>query len=191
MTMANNQNILENRIGQWRTYLRGRQPSHVSSDDDLETRLRAELAALQAAGLSDDEAFLIALRRIGSGDEPTREFVQAHTDLLWEHPVQDPSSTPTPEDYGKPLSLLDRVFGVIAPDRLAGGARGKSESPFVPQEREKSVRTEAVVVFTLAIIAGLSIKIPDLFGVSLFASDAPEWILTIVDGRVKIQIVQT
>ena len=179
MTMANNQNILENRIGQWRTYLRGRQPSHVSSDDDLETRLRAELAALQAAGLSTDEAFFIALRRIGSGDEPTREFVQAHTDLLWEHPVQDPSSTPTPEDYGKPLSLLDRAFGVIAPDPLAGGTRGKSESPVVPQGRGESVWTEGSIVFTLAVIAGLSIKIPDLFGVSLFSSDAPEWVLTL------------
>ena len=179
MTMANNQNILENRIGQWRTYLRGRQPSHISGDDDLETRLRAELAALQAAGLSDDEAFFIALRRIGSGDEPTREFVQAHTDLLWEHPVQDLSSTPTLEDYGKPLSLLDRAFGVIAPDPLAGGTRGKSESPVVPQGRGESVWTEGSIVFTLAVIAGLSIKIPDLFGVSLFASDAPEWILTL------------
>ena len=179
MTMANNQNILENRIGQWRTYLRGRQPSHISGDDDLETRLRAELAALQAAGLADDEAFFIALRRIGSGDEPTREFVQAHTDLLWEHPVQDPSPTPTPEDYGKPLSLLGRVFGVIAPDPLAGGTRGKSESPVVPQGRGESVWTEGSIVFTLAVIAGLSIKIPDLFGVSLFASDAPEWILTL------------
>lgn len=179
MTMANNQNILENRIGQWRTYLRGRQPSHVSSDDDLETRLRAELAALQAAGLSDDEAFLIALRRIGSGDEPTREFVQAHTDLLWEQPIRDLSPVPTQEDYGKPLSLLDRVFGVIAPDPLAGGTRGKSESPVVPQGRGESVWTEGSIVFTLAVIAGLSIKIPDLFGVSLFASDAPEWVLTL------------
>ena len=179
MTMANNQNILENRIGQWRTYLRGRQPSHISGDDDLETRLRAELAALQAAGLSDDEAFFIALRRIGSGDEPTREFVQAHTDLLWEQPIRDLSPVPTQEDYGKPLSLLDRVFGVIAPDPLAGGTRGKSESPVVPQGRGESVWTEGSIVFTLAVIAGLSIKIPDLFGVSLFASDAPEWILTL------------
>ena len=179
MTMANNQNILENRIGQWRTYLRGRQPSHVSSDDDLETRLRAELAALQAAGLSDDEAFLIALRRIGSGDEPTREFVQAHTDLLWEHPVQDLSSTPTPEDYGKPLSLLDRAFGVIVPAPLAGGTRGKSESPVVPQGRGESVWTEGSIVFTLAVIAGLSIKIPDLFGSSLFSIDAPELVMTL------------
>lgn len=178
-TMANDQNILENRIGQWRTYLRVRQTSGISGDDDLETRLRAELAALQAAGLADDEAFLIALRRIGSSDEPTREFVQDHTDLIWEPPGQDPSPAPAQEDYEKPLSILDRVFGVIAPDPLAGGARGESESPVAPQGRRKSMLTEGSIVLTLAIIAGLSIKIPDLFGASLFSTDAPEWVMTL------------
>ena len=128
--MADNQNVLENRIGRWRTYLREHWTSHAPGADDLETSLRAEIAALQEAGLSDDEAFLVALRRIGRRDEPTRAFVQSHPDLLWEQPPPDPSPVPAPEeDYGK--------------------------SP-----------SEVLIVFGLAVAAGLSIKIP-LFGASI------------------------
>ena len=174
--MADNQNVLQNRIDLWRTYLRGHRKSYAPDADDLETRLRSEIAALQEAGLSDDEAFLVALQRIGRLDEPTRAFVQSHPDLLWEQPPPDPSPAPAPEeDYGKPLSILDRAFGLIAPDPFAGGAHRKSKSPFIPRGRKKPVRTEARTVLTLAVIAGLSIKIPDLFGYGFF-TDAPEWL---------------
>ena len=160
--MADNQNVLENRIDRWRTYLRGYRKSHAPGADDLETRLRAEIAAIQEAGLSDVEAFLVALQRIGRLDEPTRAFLQSHPDLLWEQPSTDPSPSPTPEeDYGKPLTLLDRALRLIAPAPSTGNG--------------KSIRTEALIVFGLAVIAGLSIKIPDLFGYGLF-TDASEWL---------------
>ena len=161
--MADNQNVLENCIDRWRTYLRGHRKSHAPDADDLETRLRAEIAALQEAGLSDDEAFLVALQRIGRLDGPTRAFVQSHPDLLWEQPPPDPSPAPPPEeDYGKPLSILDRALRLIAPDPSTGNG--------------KSIRTEALIVFGLAVAAGLSIKTPNLFGYGLF-TDAPEWLL--------------
>lgn len=159
--MADNQNVLENRIDRWRTYLREHWTSHAPGTDDLETSLRAEIAALQEAGLSDDEAFLVALRRIGRRDGPTRAFVQSHPDLLWEQPPPDPSPAPAPEDYGKPPSILDRALRLIASAPSTGNG--------------KSIRTEVLIVFGLAVVAGLSIKPPNLFGYELF-TDAPEWL---------------
>lgn len=152
--MADNQNVLENRIDRWRTYLRGYRKSHAPDAGDLETRLRAEIAAIQEAGLSDVEAFLVALQRIGRLDEPTRAFVQSYPDLLWEQPPPDPFPSPTPEeDYGKPLSILDRALRLIAPAPSTGNG--------------KSIHTETLIVFGLAVAAGLSIKTPNPFGASI------------------------
>ena len=157
--MADNQNVLENRIDRWRTYLRGHRESHAPDADDLETRLRAEIATLQEAGLSDDEAFLVALQRIGRLDEPTRAFVQSHPDLPWEQPPPDPSPAHPPEDA---LNLP------AEPLRITSRAPAREEDYGKPL-------SEALIVFGLAVAAGLSIKTPNLFGYELF-TDAPEWL---------------
>ena len=44
-------------------------------------------SSLSAAGLDEDEAFLVALRRVAAGDEASRDFARAYADELWVQPV--------------------------------------------------------------------------------------------------------
>jgi hypothetical protein len=74
---------LEEQIDQWRGYLRHRQANHSVDVAELEGRLRAQVAVLVGAGLATDEAFLVAVKRLGTLDALSREFAREHPDLLW------------------------------------------------------------------------------------------------------------
>ena len=83
---------IEDQIAQWRTYLRRRQAVHTSDVEELEGHLRDQLAALTEAGLAADEAFLIAVKRLGSLDALSREFARAHSERLWKQLVVTPDA---------------------------------------------------------------------------------------------------
>lgn len=87
MTAAGNAATLEEQIGQWRGYLRRRQAIRSSDVVELEDHLRAEIATLGDAGLDADEAFLVAVKRMGSLDTLSREFAVEHADRLWKQLV--------------------------------------------------------------------------------------------------------
>jgi hypothetical protein len=78
---------LEEQIAQWRAYLRRRQAVHDPDVEELEGHLRDQLAALTDAGLKPDEAFLVAVKRMGSLDALSREFARAHSERLWKQLV--------------------------------------------------------------------------------------------------------
>ena len=115
---------LEEQIAQWRTYLRRRRAVQGPDVEELEGHLRDQLVALTDAGLAGDEAFLVAVKRMGSLDALSREFARAHSERLWKQMV------------------------------IAGDA----EKP------ASSGRSEILVVFCLAVAAGLAVKVPALFG---------------------------
>src|SRR5690606_22235817 len=119
---------LEGQIDQWRTYLRRRQAIHPVDVDELEDHLRGEVATMRGAGLSEDEAFLVAVKRMGAQDAISNEFAREHSERLWKQLVIAPSD----------------------PDEPAAGSR-----------------TEMIVVFALAVVAGAAIKVPELFGLRL------------------------
>ena len=73
---------IEEQIAQWRAYLRRRQGVHSPDVEELEGHLRDQLAALTEAGLAEEEAFLVAVKRMGSLDELSREFARAHSERL-------------------------------------------------------------------------------------------------------------
>jgi hypothetical protein len=74
---------LESEIAEWRAFV-GQGPAVDGRDvDELEAHLRDQIADLAAAGLADDEAFLIAVKRMGSLDELSREFAREHSGRLW------------------------------------------------------------------------------------------------------------
>src|SRR5262245_1006430 len=83
---------LEEQIAQWRAYLRRRQALHVPDVEELEGHLRDQLVALTEAGLAADEAFLVAVKRMGSLDALSREFARAHSDRLWKQLVVAPDA---------------------------------------------------------------------------------------------------
>jgi hypothetical protein len=87
---------LEEQIDQWRSYLRRRQAIHSVDVAELEDHLREQVAGLVGAGLATDEAFLVAVKRMGSLDALSREFAREHSDRLWKQLVV------VPEDSGKP-----------------------------------------------------------------------------------------
>ncbi|MEQ1911291.1 MAG: permease prefix domain 1-containing protein [Vicinamibacterales bacterium] len=83
---------LEEQIAQWRAYLRRRQALHGSDVEELEGHLRDQLVALTEAGLTGDEAFLVAVKRMGSLDALSREFARAHSERLWKQLVIAPDA---------------------------------------------------------------------------------------------------
>ena len=60
--------------------------------EELEGHLRDQLAALTEAGLAGDEAFLVAVKRMGSLDALSREFARAHSERLWKQLVMAPDA---------------------------------------------------------------------------------------------------
>ncbi len=83
---------LEPQIALWRDYLR-RHPAIRSPDvAELEDHLRAQIAALSEAGLAEDEAFLVAVKRLGDLDAVSREFAREHSERLWKQLVVAPAA---------------------------------------------------------------------------------------------------
>ena len=91
---------LEDQIAQWRAYVRRRQALHGPDVEELEGHLRDQLAALTEAGLTGDEAFLVAVKRMGSLDALSREFARAHSERLWKQLVIAPE-TDAPANTGR------------------------------------------------------------------------------------------
>jgi hypothetical protein len=78
---------LENQIDAWRTHLRKSRALTGPDAKELEDHLREQIASLSAGGLSHDEAFLVAVKRMGAIDALTREFAREHSDRLWKQLV--------------------------------------------------------------------------------------------------------
>src|SRR5919112_2311310 len=78
---------LEEQIDRWRSYLRRRQAIHSVDVAELEDHLREQVAVLVDAGLATDEAFLVAVKRMGDLDSLSREFAREHSDRLWKQLV--------------------------------------------------------------------------------------------------------
>ena len=74
---------LEADIDRWRGYVQRHQPISPADVDELEDHLREQIADLQATGLDDQEAFLVAIKRLGNLDAVSREFAREHSDRLW------------------------------------------------------------------------------------------------------------
>jgi hypothetical protein len=118
---------VEEQIARWRSYLGRRQVIHSVDVAELEDHLREQIAVLADTGLAPDEAFLVAVKRMGNLDALSREFAREHSERLWKQLV-------VPSDSGEPRAWA---------------------------------RTDASVVFCLALAAAVLIKVPALFGIQL------------------------
>ena len=119
--------MMEERIGEWRSYVLRRQAIDGMDVDELEDHLRTQVADLKEAELDDEEAFLIAVKRLGDLDSLSREYAREYSERLWKRLVVAPAAG------------ADRV----------------------------GWRKEALVAVGLAVAAGVAIKVPELFGLSL------------------------
>ncbi len=78
---------LEDQLDAWRAHLRRSRAITGSDAEELEDHLREQIASLSDGGLSADEAFLVAVKRMGAIDALTREFAREHSDRLWKQLV--------------------------------------------------------------------------------------------------------
>ncbi len=90
---------VESQIAEWRAYV-ARAPGINGHDvDELEDHLRHQIAELNAAGLTADEGFLIAVKRLGDVDGLSREFAREHSGRLWKQLLvggdEEPARRPT------------------------------------------------------------------------------------------------
>src|ERR687893_3023737 len=83
---------LEEQIGRWRSYLRRRRAIHSADVAELEDHLREQVAVLADAGLATDEAFLVAVKRLGNLAALSREFAREHSDRLWKQLIISPDA---------------------------------------------------------------------------------------------------
>ena len=74
---------VESQIAEWRAYVAGAPGINGHDIDELEDHLRHQIAELNAAGLTSDEGFLIAVKRLGDIDGLSREFAREHSGRLW------------------------------------------------------------------------------------------------------------
>ena len=106
MTVSDQTTALEEQIDQWRNYLRRRQAIHSVDVAELEDHLREQIAGLVDAGLAADEAFLVAVKRMGDLDTLSREFAREHSERLWKQLV-------VPSDAGEPQARA-RTEAIVA-----------------------------------------------------------------------------
>jgi hypothetical protein len=105
---------LEDQIDQWRSYLRRRQAIHSVDVAELEDHLREQIAVLADAGLAADEAFLVAVKRMGDLDALSREFAREHSDRLWKQLVVSPSGAGEPQAVARTDAILAFCLAVAA-----------------------------------------------------------------------------
>jgi hypothetical protein len=85
--IVDSDNDLDGQIAEWRAYMRRRRELLHTDTEELEDHLRSQITDLTEAGLRTDEAFLIAVKRMGSLDELSREFAREHSERLWKQLV--------------------------------------------------------------------------------------------------------
>ncbi len=105
---------LEEQIDKWRGYLRRRQAIHSVDVAELEDHLREQVAVLVDAGLATDEAFLVAVKRMGDLDALSREFASEHSDRLWKQLVVVPSDSRDPRSQPRTDAIVAFCLAVAA-----------------------------------------------------------------------------
>ncbi len=78
---------IETQVTQWRDWLRRRPAIRDADVEELEAHLRDVVAELRAGGLAGDEAFLVAVKRMGDLDAVSREFAREQSERLWKQLV--------------------------------------------------------------------------------------------------------
>ena len=112
---------IEPQIAEWRAYLTNAAGVNGHDVDELEDHLRHQIAELKAAGLAEDEAFLVAVKRMGAVDTLSREFAREHSGRLWKQLVLTPEDEPAhaAADFVEPLIFAVAAAVAIQVARLA------------------------------------------------------------------------
>ena len=114
MTATGQAISLEEQIDGWRSYLRRRRAIHSVDVAELEDHLREQITVLAKAGLAADEAFLVAVKRMGELDALSREYAREHSDRLWKQLVASPSDSGEPQAVARTDAIVAFSLAVAA-----------------------------------------------------------------------------
>jgi hypothetical protein len=142
---------LEEQIAQWRAYVRRRQVLHGPDVEELEGHLRDQLLALTDGGLAGDEAFLVAVKRMGSLDAVSHEFARTHSERLWKQLVMAPDAEAAASTSPKEIRV---VVGLAMAAALAVKVPALFGVPLSPDEEVPAFyfRNASLFVFPLLTI---------------------------------------
>lgn len=114
---------VESHIAEWRAYLVNAAGVNGQDVDELEDHLRHQIAELSAVGLASDEAFLVAVKRMGDLDTLSREFAREHSGRLWKQLVLSGGDEPERASRGWLPAFAFAASAAIAVQvaRLAAG----------------------------------------------------------------------
>ncbi len=114
---------VESQIAGWRAYVESAPAVNGRDADELEDHLRHEIAELSSAGLAPDEAFLVAVKRMGSVDSLSREFAREHSGRLWKQLVLSDDDAPAQKASGwvEAFAFAAGAAVAIQVARLAAG----------------------------------------------------------------------
>ena len=114
---------VESQIAEWRAYVANAPGVNGHDVDELEDHLRHQISELNAAGLTADEAFLVAVKRLGDLDGLSREFAREHSGRLWKQLVLSGDDEPARASSGwfEPLVFAVAAAVAIQVARLAAG----------------------------------------------------------------------
>jgi hypothetical protein len=119
--------------------------------EELEGHLRDQLMALTEAGLAEDEAFLVAVKRMGSLDALSREFARAHSERLWKQLVLA-HETDAPANTGR--NELFVVLGLAAAAAIAVKAPALFGHPINPNENFPLFYARNASLFVFPLLTG-------------------------------------
>ena len=122
----------ESQIAEWRAYVANAPGVNGHDVDELEDHLRHQIAELNAAGLTADEAFLIAVKRLGDVDGLSREFAREHSGRLWKQLLRaDEEPARTASGWLEAFVFAAAAAVAIQVARLAAGFPDKEPTWFV------------------------------------------------------------
>lgn len=162
---------LETQIAEWRTFVGQAGAVERHDVDELEAHLRDQIAVLGDGGLAHDEAFLVAVKRMGGVDELSREFAREHSGRLWKQLVlADPGERLPSVGWPMAVALAVAAAVTVQAVRLLAG--------FPEQEASWLLRNASLFVLPfLAAYVGLRRR---LTGRQWLATAAPFVVAAVV-----------
>jgi hypothetical protein len=120
---------VESQIAEWRAYVANAPGVNGHDVDELEDHLRHQIAELNAAGLTADEGFLIAVKRLGDVDGLSREFAREHSGRLWKQLILRDDDEPDRTSGGWFETLVFAVAAAVVVQAARLAAHFPEEEP--------------------------------------------------------------
>ena len=105
---------VESQIAEWRAYVASAAGVNGRDVDELEDHLRQQIADLNEVGLTEDEAFFVAVKRMGEVDVLSREFAREHSGRLWKQLLVSGDDEPARATRGWVEMLVFAVAAAVA-----------------------------------------------------------------------------